>query len=70
MRTTISVDARVLEELAKATGERSQSAALKLRELKEEWLAARTEDVGSDAREADLRREGFLERLRAPDGHR
>ena len=69
MRTTISVDARVLEELVKA-GERSQSAALKLRELKEKWLAARTEDVGSDAREADLRREGFLERLRAPDGGR
>ena len=81
MRTTISIDADMLEELVEATGERSRSAALKkaaeeylrrkkLRELKQAWLAARADDVRSEARDADLRRERFLERLRAADGDR
>ena len=81
MRTTISFDADMLEELVEATGERSRSAALKkaeeeyprrkkLRELKQAWLAGRADDVRSEARDADLRRERFLERLRAADGDR
>lgn len=81
MRTTISIDQRVLEELVEATGERSRSAALnraaeeylrrrKLRDLKDAWLAARVDDVRPEAREADLRRERFLQSLREPDGDR
>ncbi len=79
MRTTITIDGKVLDELVAATGERSRSAALnraaaeylrrkKLRELKDAWLAARTDDVRPEARAADARRERFLDRLRAVDG--
>ena len=75
MRTTITIDRRVLEELQEATGEKSKSAALnkaaeeylrreKLRDLKDFWLGIRVEDVRREAREADLRRERFLDTLR------
>jgi predicted CopG family antitoxin len=74
MRTTISIDSRVLEELVQATGARSRSAALnqaaeeylrrkKLDALKAAWSGMRTEDVRREAREADRRRERFLESL-------
>ena len=76
MRTTITIDRRVLEDLQEATGEKSKSAALnraaeeylrreKLRDLKDFWLGTRIEDVRDEAREADLRREHFLNQLRS-----
>lgn len=76
MRTTITIDRRVLEDLQKATGEKSKSAALnraaeeylrreKLRDLKDFWLGTLVEDVRDEAREADLRRERFLDQLRS-----
>ena len=74
MRTTISIDARVLEELVRATGAQSRSAALneaaeeylrrrKLDALKAAWSGMRTTDVRREAREADRRRERFLDDL-------
>ena len=74
MRTTISIDARMLEELVEATGARSGSAALneaaaeylrrkKLQALKAAWLDMRTADVRSEAAVADRRRERFLDGL-------
>lgn len=79
MRTTITIDRRLLEELQETTGEKSKSAALnkaaeeylrreKLRDLKSFWLGIRVEDVRDEAREADLRRERFLDTLRERDG--
>ena len=76
MRTTITIDRRVLEDLQEATGEKSKSAALnraaeeylrreKLRDLKDFWLGTRIEDVRDEARKADLRREHFLNQLRS-----
>ena len=81
MRTTVNIDPRMLQELVKATGARSRSAALnkaaeeyvrrrKLDELKHSWLTMETADVRPEARDADLRREQFLERLGERDGHR
>ena len=80
MRTTVSIDPRMLQELVKATGARSRSAALnkaaeeyvrrrKLDELKDAWLTMETADVRPEARDADLRRERFLERPGERDGH-
>ncbi len=74
MRTTISIDSRVLEALVQATGARSRSAALnraaeeylrrkKLDALKAAWPGMGTVDVRREAREADRRRERFLESL-------
>ncbi len=79
MRTTITIDRKLLEELQETTGEKSKSAALnkaaeeylrreKLRELKDFWLGIRIEDVQDETREADLRRERFLDTLRERDG--
>jgi Arc/MetJ family transcription regulator len=76
MRTTITIDRSLLEELQQATGEKSKSAALnkaaeeylrreKLRDLKDFWLGIRIEDVRNEAREADLQRERFLDTLRS-----
>ena len=56
MRTTVTIDRSLLEELQQATGEKSKSAALnkaaeeylrreKLRDLKEFWMGIRIEDV-------------------------
>ena len=80
MRTTVTIDPKTLEELVEATGMRSRSAALneaakeylrrkKLNDLKAAWRVMRTEDVRTDARDADRRRERFLETLRE-HGHR
>ena len=80
MRTTITIDRKLLEELQETTGEKSKSAALnkaaeeylrreKLRELKDFWLGIRIEDVRDEAREADLRRERYLDTLRDRDGN-
>ena len=80
MRTTITIDRKLLEELQETTGEKSKSAALnkaaeeylrreKLRELKDFWLGIRIEDVRDEAREADLRRERYLDTLRERDGN-
>ena len=66
MRTTITIDQGMLEELVEATGEKSKSAALnraaeeylrreKLRRLKDVWLGTQVDDVRREAREADLR---------------
>ena len=74
MRTTISIDARMLRELVEATGARSGSAALneaaveylrqkKLKALKAAWLDMRTADVKREAVVADRRRERFLDSL-------
>lgn len=81
MRTTVTIDRTLLEELQEATGEKSKSAALnkaaeeylrreKLRDLKDFWLGIRIEDVRSESREADLQRERFLDTLRKRDGNR
>ena len=81
MRTTVTIDRTLLEELQEATGEKSKSAALnkaaeeylrreKLRYLKDFWLGIRIEDVRSESREADLQRERFLDTLRKRDGNR
>ncbi len=74
MRTTVSIDPRVLAELVQATGARSRSAALneaaeeylrrrKLDALKAAWSGMRTADVRREAGEADRRRERFLDSL-------
>ena len=81
MRTTISIESEMLEELIKATGARSRSAAInraaedyvrrkKLTELKDAWLGLETVDVRRDAVDADRRRDRFLEGLSKPDGNR
>ncbi len=60
MRTTVSINPQVLEELVEATGARSRSAALneaaaeylrrkKLDDLKAAWLEMRTADVRREA---------------------
>ena len=80
MRTTVTIDRELLDELVETTGEKSKSAALnkaaedyvrreKLRDLKEFWLGIRVEDVRDEAREADRRRERFLDSLRGADGN-
>ncbi|MYD50035.1 MAG: DUF2191 domain-containing protein [Dehalococcoidia bacterium] len=80
MRTTITIDRELLDELVETTGEKSKSAALnkaaedyvrreKLRDLKDFWLEIRAEDVRDEAREADRRRERFLDSLRGADGN-
>lgn len=80
MRTTITINRELLDELVETTGEKSKSAALnkaaeeyvrrqKLRELKNFWLEIRVEDVRDEAREADQRRERFLNSLREEDGN-
>ena len=80
MRTTITIDRKLLDELVETTGEKSKSAALnkaaedyvrreKLRDLKDFWLGIRVEDVRDEAREADRRRERFLDSLRGADGN-
>ena len=80
MRTTITIDQTLLDELVETTGEKSQSAALnkaaeeyvrrqKLRDLKDYWLGIQVEDVRDEAREADRRRERFLDSLREEDGN-
>ena len=80
MRTTITIDQTLLDELVETTGEKSQSAALnkaaeeyvrrqKLRDLKDYWLGIQVEDVRDEAREADRRRERFLDSLRERDGN-
>ena len=76
MRTTISIDPEILEELVKATGAPSRSAALnraaeefvrrkKLTQLKDAWLGLETADVRPAAVDADRRRDRFLEGLTA-----
>ena len=80
MRTTITIDRELLDELVETTGEKSKSAALnkaaedyvrreKLRDLKNFWLGIRVEDVRDETREADRRRERFLDSLRGADGN-
>lgn len=80
MRTTITIDRELLDELVETTGEKSKSAALnkaaedyvrreKLRDIKDFWLGIRVEDVRDEAREADRRRERFLDSLRGADGN-
>ena len=80
MRTTITIDQTLLDELVETTGEKSQSAALnkaaeeyvrrqKLRDLKDYWLGIQVEDGRDEAKEADRRRERFLDSLRERDGN-
>ena len=80
MRTTITIDQTLLEELVETTGEKSKSAALnkaaeeyvrrqKLRDLKDYWLGIQVEDIRDEAIKADRRRERFLDSLREEDGN-
>lgn len=80
MRTTITINGSLLEELVETTGEKSKSAALnkaaeeyvrrkKLLELKDFWLGIRVEDVREEGKEADHRRDSYLDTLRERDGN-
>ena len=80
MRTTITIDHALLQELVETTGEKSKSAALnraaeeyvrreKLRDLKDFWLGIRVEDVLHEAKSADQQRERYLDSLREEDGN-
>ncbi len=80
MRTTITIDRQLLDELVETTGEKSKSAALnkaaedyvrreKLREFRDFWLGIQVDDVRDEAREAERRRERFLDSLRGADGN-
>ncbi len=80
MRTTVTIDRELLDKLVETTGEKSKSAALnkaaeeyvrreKLRDLKDIWLGIRVDDVRDEAREADRRRERYLDTLRGADGN-
>ena len=80
MRTTITIDRELLDELVETTGEKSKSAALnkaaedyvrreKLRDLKDFWLGIQVDNVRDETREAERRRERFLDALRGTDGN-
>jgi metal-responsive CopG/Arc/MetJ family transcriptional regulator len=80
MRTTITINRELLDELVETTGEKSKSAALnraaeeyvrreKLRNLKDFWLGIRVEDVRDEAKSADQQRERYLDTLRERDGN-
>ena len=79
MRTTITINRALLDELVKMTGEKSKSAALstaaeeyvrgkKLRDLKDFWLGIRVDDVRHENKEVDLRRFPEQNALRKQDG--
>jgi Arc/MetJ family transcription regulator len=79
MRTTITIDCALLEELVEMTGEKSKSAALstaaeeyvrskKLRDLKDFWLGIRVDNFRDENKEVDLRRFLDLNALRKQDG--
>ena len=79
MRTTITIDCALLEELVEMTGEKSKSAALstaaeeyvrskKLRDLKDFWLGIRVDNFRDENKEVDLRRFLDLNTLRKQDG--
>ena len=79
MRTTITIDCALLEELVEMTGEKSMSAALstaaeeyvrskKLRDLKDFWLGIRVDNFRDENKEVDLRRFLDLNALRKQDG--
>ncbi len=74
MRTTLDIDEKLMERLVKATGEKSKSKAVAkaiegyLRRKAIEELIAMAgkidiEDVSEKQREADLRRQKFLDEL-------
>ena len=80
MRTTITINRELLDELVETTGEKSKSAALnraaeeyvrreKLSSLKDFWLGIRVEDVREEAKSADQQREHYLDTLRERDGN-
>lgn len=75
MRTTITIDDELVEDLQKFTGTSSRSAAIsraveefvrraKVEKVLSEWEPMDFEDTSSETLEADLRRERFLESLR------
>ena len=79
MRTTITIDCALLEELVEMTGEKSKSAAIstaaeeyvrskKLRDLKDFWLGIRVDNFRDENKEVDLRRFLDLNALRKQDG--
>ena len=79
MRTTITIDCALLEELVEMTGEKSKSAALstaaeeyvrskKLRDLKDFWLGIRVDNFRDENKEVDLRRFLDLNALMKQDG--
>ena len=79
MRTTITIDCALLEELVGMTGEKSKSAALstaaeeyvrskKLRDLKDFWLGIRVDNFRDENKEVGLRRFLDLNALRKQDG--
>lgn len=75
MRTTITIDDDLVEELQKFTGAGSRSAAIsqaveefvrreKVEKFLREWVPVEIEDTSRETLEADLRRERFLDSLR------
>ena len=79
MRTTITIDCALLEELVEMTGEKSMSAltvsalstaaeeyvrSKKLRDLKDFWLGIRVDNFRDENKEVDLRRFLDLNALR------
>jgi Arc/MetJ family transcription regulator len=75
MRTTLDVDRKLLDEVVEVTGERSKSAAVnrvleefvrrtKINELRAMAGTVHLDDTRAEQREADSRREAFLDKLR------
>ena len=79
MRTTITINSTLLDELVEMTGEKSKSAALstaaveyvrsrKLKDLKDFWLGIRVDNVRHENKEVDLRRFPEQNAIRKQDG--
>ena len=75
MRTTLDVDRKLLDEVVDTTGERSKSAAVnraleeyvrrtKIDELRKMAGKILLDDTRAEQREADRRRQAFLDKLR------
>ena len=75
MRTTLDVDRKLLDEVVETTGERSKSAAVnraleeyvrrtKIDELRKMAGKILLDDTRAEQREADRRRQAFLDKLR------
>ena len=76
MRTTIDVDPRLLEDVVKATGQKTKSKAVNeaireylrrkaINELRAMAGKMQIDDLREEQRAADRRREDFIDRLRS-----
>ena len=76
MRTTLDLDPKLLEEVVKATGQRSKTKAVskaleqyirrtKINELRAMAGKIHLDDTREEQREADRRRQTFLDELRS-----